>query len=88
MSQAKIIANLLSEAQFQFIESELGFNSETIRGMSDEAIDKMYDEICEIEIAETVASENKGGTYSDRERMAEGIVTIIGNALYRPEHDE
>lgn len=88
MSQAKTVMNILSNAQLRFIEAELGIRSEQIRGMSDDAIDDMYDKLCDIEIAETAVSENSGEAYSLRGRMAEGIVTAVGNALYRPEDEE
>lgn len=87
MSQSEIVMNILDEEKLRFIESELGFNADAIRAMDDNAIDDMYDKICDIEVEETVASESGGRAYSDRERMAEGIVTLIGNALYRPEDD-
>ena len=87
MTQAQTVMNTLSNAQFRFIQSELGFDSEAIRGMSDNAVDDMYDKLCDIEIAETIESENRNGAYSERERMVESIVTAIGNALYRPDEE-
>ena len=87
MSQAEIVVNILSAEQLKFIESELGFDADVIRAMDDDAIDDMYDKICDIEVAETIFSESRGGTYSGREQMAEEIVTLIGNTLYRPDEE-
>ena len=85
--QSKVVIDILSRPQLNFIKSELGFDAETILAMDDDALLEMYDRICDIEIEETNASDNRNGGYSDRELMAEGIVTRIGNALYRPEEE-
>ena len=87
MSQSEIVMDILSAEQLQFIKDELGFNADAIRAMDDSAIDDMYDKICDIEVAETVASESGDGAYSDREQTAEEIVTLIGNALYHPKDE-
>lgn len=81
---ADTVLKILSQEQLEFIKAELGFDAAAIKEMDDDAIDEMYDKICDIEIDETMAAEGRNGEYSDRERMAEGIVTIIGNELYRP----
>lgn len=81
------VLKVLSQTQLDFIEEELGYDKDVIRNMDDDAIDQMYDQVCDIEVDETVAADSRGGEYSDRELMAEGIVTAIGNELYRPEDE-
>lgn len=81
------VLKVLSQTQLDFIKEELGYDKEAIRSMDDDAIDQMYDQVCDIEVDETIAADDRGGEYSDRELMAEGIVTAIGNELYRPEDE-
>lgn len=88
MSDSEKLLLILSKTQIDFIEDELGITKEQIEGMDDAAVLDMYDKICDIEIYETYAAESRGGKYSDRELMAEGIVTVVGNKLYRPDQDE
>ena len=85
---AKIVTKVLSRSQLAFIESELGFDADAILAMNDDAVLDMYDKICNIEIEETMTSDSRDGEYSNREKMAEGIVTSIGNALYRQDDEE
>lgn len=88
MKSSKIVLDTLSKEQLDFIEAELGVTAWEIRGMDDDAIDALYDKVCDIEVEETLASEDeRNGEYFDREKMAEGIVTAVGNALY-PTEDE
>ena len=88
MNDAEKVLNILSQTQLDFIENEIGISGKQIKSMTDDAVSDLYDKICEIEIEETCAAERQGGSYSDRGLLAEGIVTVIGNALYRPEQDE
>lgn len=85
MTEAKTVEGLLSKAQLDFIQSEFGHDPDALGVLSDDDIDNLYDLICDIEVEETV---NAGdGELSERGKMAEGIVTLIGNALYRPEDE-
>ncbi len=81
--------HVLSLPQLKFIEKELGISKDSISKMSDAEVLDMYDRICDIEVEETIAADEKrGGKYSERERMADGIVTVLGNELYRPEGED
>ncbi len=83
---AKKAINVLSQTQLDFIQEELGISKNSIVNMSDAEVLDMYDRICDIELEETIAADEKrGGEHSERELMAEGIVTVLGNELYRPE---
>lgn len=86
MSEAEKVKKLLSQAQLDFIKAEFGHDPETIDSMSDDEIDYLYELIADIEVDETVAAGE--GELSERGRMAESIVTSIGNELYRPEGEE
>lgn len=79
---ASVVLNLLNDEQFRFIDAELDISKGAISRMSDKEVAEMYDKICDIEVAETAASENKGEEYSERGLLAEDIVTLIGNELY------
>lgn len=85
MNDAEKILTVLSKSQLSFIESELGISAEQIKEMTDDSVSDMYEKVSWIEVDETIAADKeRDGEYSDRERMAEGIVTLIGNTLYRP----
>lgn len=86
MQQAKIVVAVLSDVQFDFIEDELGFNKAAIQSMDDDSISDMYDNICDIEVEETIsAGDNE---LSERGKIAAGIVTLIGNEIYSDMEDE
>ena len=85
MKNADKVMGLLSEAQLSFIEAELGGSRSDVGNMSDEEIAAMYDRICDIEVNETIDANE--GDLSERGKMAERIVTILGNELYRPEDE-
>ncbi len=85
MTEVKTLKGLLSQAQLNFIQSELGRDADSLSVLGDNDIDNLYDRICDIEVEETM---NAGsGELSERGKMAEGIVTLIGNALYRLENE-
>lgn len=86
MNDGAIVLKILSQTQLDFIKFELGIDEGEIGELDDDAISDMYDKLCDIEVDETAAAnEERNGQYSERERMVEGIVTLIGNTLYRPE---
>lgn len=88
MNDAEKILTVLSKSQLNFIEAELGTSAEQIKEMTDDSVFDMYEKVSWIEVDETItAEEERNGKYSDRERMAEGIVTLIGNTLYRQEDE-
>jgi hypothetical protein len=86
MSDAEKVKKLLSQAQLDFIKEEFGHDSDALGSMSDDEIDYLYELIADIEVDETAEAGN--GKLSDRGRMAESIVTAIGNELYRPDGEE
>lgn len=88
MSDAQKAVKLLSQVQLDFIEVEIGVDKEAIEKMSDQEFSDLYDTICDIEVEETMKSEDEGTEPSEREKMAENIVTLLGNELYAQEDDE
>lgn len=86
-ASAEVVLNALSQTQIDFIEAELGFGREAIAAMSDDDIDQMYDRISDIEVDETVDADREGRELTERGKTAEGIVTVIGNELYRPDDE-
>ena len=82
---AEAVLDVLSQTQLDFIEQEFGYTKEAIAAMSDEEIDELYDQIADIEVDETVDADRDGRDLTERGKTAEGIVTVIGNELYRPD---
>lgn len=83
---AEIVLDVLSQTQLDFINQEFGYTKESIAAMSDNEIDKLYDQIADIEVDETVDADRDGRDLTERGKTVEGIVTVIGNGLYR--HDD
>lgn len=84
---AEVVLDVLSQTQFDFIEQEFGYTREAISAMSDDEIDELYDQIADIEVDETVDADRDGRDLTERGETAEGIVTVIGNELYRPDDE-
>lgn len=82
---AEAVLGVLSQTQIDFIEQEFGYTKEAIAAMSDDEIDELYDQIADIEVDETVDADRDGRDLTERGKTAEGIVTVIGNELYRPD---
>lgn len=82
---AEAVLDVLSQTQLDFIEQEFGYTKEAIAAMSDDEIDELYDQIADIEVDETVDADRDGRDLTERGKIAEGIVTVIGNELYRPD---
>ena len=85
MSDAKKAVGLLDESQLSFIQEEFGHDPDALSALSDEDFEKLYDRLGDIEVEETMAAGD--GDLSDRGKMAESIVTAIGNELYRPDDE-
>ncbi len=85
MDDVKRAFCLLDEDQLQFIQDEFGYAPDAISVLSNEDFEKLYDHIGDIEVEETMAAED--GELSERGKMAESIVTVIGNELYRPDDE-
>lgn len=85
--RAIAVLSILSQAQFDFIEKEFGYTREFIGSMSDDEIDAMYDQIADIEIDETVDADMENRDLTQRGKLAEGIITVMGNELYRPDNE-
>ncbi len=86
-SSARAVLDVLSQPQLDFIEQELGYAVEDIEAMSDDEIDQMYDRIADIEVDETADADREGRDLTDRGKLAESIVTVIGDELYRPDDE-
>lgn len=84
---AEAVLDVLSQTQLDFIEQEFGYTKEAIAAMSDDEIDELYDQIADIEVDETVDADRDGRDLTERGKTAEGIVTVIGNELYRPDRE-
>jgi hypothetical protein len=80
MSDAERAAALLDESQLRFIQDEFGYDPDALGALSDDDFEKLYDRLGDIEVEETMAAGD--GELSDRGKMAESIVTAIGNELY------
>ena len=79
MSEFKAGVEKLNEDQLEFIRDELGITPEEISTFSDDEFDeKVYDPMCDIEIEETPLDDSD---LSDRGKLAESIVTVLGNSL-------
>ena len=83
MSAGKTAKKLLTEKQFDFIRLEFGYNLDEVSSLNDETFSKLYDKLCDIEVEETIKSDRNGTELSARGKLAESIVTIIGNEIYR-----
>ena len=57
MNDAQKAVKLLSQVQLDFIEVEVGVDKEAIEKMSDQKFSDLYDTICDIEVEETMKSE-------------------------------
>ena len=62
-------------AQKKFICDEAGISIEELNAASEKQLDEIYDMLCEIE--ESISDSE----LSDRGKLAESLVTLMGNAL-------
>ena len=76
---------MLDESQLSFIQEEFVHDPDALSVLSDEDFEKLYDRLGDIEVEETMVAGD--GDLSDRGKMAESIVTAIGNELYRPDDE-
>lgn len=86
MGDAKKAVGLLDDNQLSFIQEEFGHDPDALSVLSDEDFEKLYDRLGDIEVEETMAAGDSD--LSDRGKMVESIVTVIGNELYRPDDEE
>jgi hypothetical protein len=74
----------LSDAQIAFICRECRLNREQLFSLDEDGVyERVYDVMCDIEIAEIPAKDEE--KESRHCRMASRIVTILGNALAKSE---
>ena len=85
MIAGKAVEDALSKEQLDFIQTEFGHDPDALGALEDDDIDSLYDRLCDIEVEETMAAGD--GELSERGKMAESIVSIIGNELYRPDEE-
>lgn len=74
--------NELTGPQVEFICTQMNIDQEKLFEMDEASLDLVYDKMCDIEIDETMKDEEK---LSDIGKLAEGIVTVLGNAIARDE---
>lgn len=75
----KEVLQSLTEEQIEFICKECNIAKDKLFDMDDDALyDKVYDVMCDIEIAETPSSDEP---LTERCQMASDLVTILGNTL-------
>lgn len=85
MIAGKAVKDALSKEQLDFIQTEFGHDPDALGVLEDDDIDNLYDRLCGIEVEETMAAGD--GELSERGKMAESIVSAIGNELYRPDDE-
>lgn len=80
MTEFKSGVEQLNDEQVSFIENELGISAGEISGFNDEELNsKVYEPMCDIEIAEAPIGDDEEET--ERCKVASDIVTILGNSL-------
>ncbi len=84
MSDAEIALGLLGDELLKFVEYETGFNIEAIKKMGDDEFSNLYDTIADIEINATLEELDYP---PERLEKASEFITIVGNALYRPDEE-
>lgn len=76
----------LEREYIEFICSECGITEDEMFNMDDDALyDKVYDLMCDIECAETPSDD---GPLTKRGKMAEYLVTELGNTLAVDDDEE
>jgi hypothetical protein len=86
MTDAQKAERFLSEEQLEFIQEEFGHDPDAMSALDDSEFEKLYDMLGDIEVEETLAAGDN--EISERGKMAESIVTAIGNELYSVEDDD
>lgn len=74
---------LLNTEQKEFILKEFRIEEEQIFEMSEDSLYDLYDNICGIEVDETLEAEE--GPLSERGKMAVSIIDVVGNAMAEAE---
>ena len=74
--------DLMTDSQIDFICKESGLAPDELRDAPEEKLDEIYDLLCDIEIEET---DESGEGLSERGEIAEGLVTLMGNAIAESE---
>lgn len=85
MGNAEQVAGKLSDVQYNFLANEFGIDKQAFRVLDDDALDDLYDEIGFIEAEETMNADKENRDLTERGKISEGIVTLIGNELYGPD---
>ncbi len=67
----------MTVVQKNFICKEAGITVDELQQASEETLGELYDMLCDIECEETVIDEE----LSERGKLAEGLVTLMGNAI-------
>lgn len=69
----------LTETQIDFLCEEFALEKSELMGATEDILDSIYDDLCEIEVDETIDAGN--GELSDRGKIVSDIVTTFGNAI-------
>ncbi len=85
MIAGKVVEDALSKEQLDFIQTEFGHDPDALGVLDDDDIERLYDHLCDIEVEETMGAGD--GELSERGKMVESIVSVIGNELYRPDDE-
>ena len=66
----------LSKQDLLFIEKEFGYGGDALRSFAEEEWEKLYYDVCDIDVEEDIASDISG-TWSKRGKQAAGIARIL-----------
>lgn len=69
----------LSDVQKDFLAEEFGIAPETVKDITEERWDEIYDSLCDMEVDEISAA--KDGDLTERGETICGLVTLFGNAI-------
>ena len=69
-----------TDSQIEYISAEFGLSKEQLNSADDETFAKLYDDLCDIEVEETIKADDSESELSERGVKAEELVTMMGNA--------
>lgn len=85
MGILKKAVKLLSDVQLKFISDEFAVTKSKLLKMPEAELDGLYDKLCDIEVEETIKSDD--GKLSERGDTASSIVTVLGNEIAKSQGD-
>jgi hypothetical protein len=75
----------LSKKQLDFIFDEFKIDKDFLESMSEDELNNLYDDVCDIEVDETLKADDS--ELSERGKTAVEIVTIMGEAIAKQYED-